>query len=412
MQPSLISNITTNNIYKDIVLKVKFYKAQIIKDLLNKGISPETEEIEKRLNDIDISLSIFEHETIYPGSNVNVKRINKELKNIEIDLKFLYTLLHDLTITEIIKLKAFTDTHLDELENLSDNCKIRSQEEANSTSLGTTLYFQHSNFNISTEHNIDTIELGDIEISQGSKIACIVNATNVENDNIIVNIVNTQTGAITNISPYNYNQQSVLLSEIADVNIYNISFPQNIILNRPLKLNTNNNMIINSFNKYTILAGADKIKITSSEYNGLINKPLSTNMAYFKNKTFIEFYTIGATEITFNFNKTPIHTNFKLNNYKVSNLDYIHYFFIECDKDFSFNFDLNKGNVFAIKEKGVINNKDLLYAGNEMVSNFCVIETISSKKETFRFSIKIINNNQNINIQNVYIKEISSLGSD
>jgi len=411
MQPSLTSNITTNNIYKDIVLKVKFYKAQIIKDLLNKGISPETEEIDKRLNDIDISLSIFEHETIYPGSNVNVKRINQELKNIEIDLKFLYTLLHDLTITEIVKLKAFSDTHLDELENLSNNCKVRSQEEVNSTSLGKTLYFQHSNFDITTEHNIDTIELGPIEISQGSKIACIVNATNVENSNIIVNIVNTITGAIINISPYNYNQQSILLSKIADVNTYNISFSQNIILNSPLKLNIND-MIINPFNKYQILAGADKIKITSADYNGLINRPLSTNMAYFENKTFIEFYTIGATEITFKFNKPPTHTNFKLNNHKVSNLDYIHYFFIECDKDFSFNFDLNKGNVYAVKEKGIIDNKNLLYAGNDMVSNFCVIETISSKKEIFQFSIKIINNNQDVDVQNIYVKEISSLGSD
>ena len=87
------------------------------------------------------------------------------------------------------------------------------------------------------------------------------------------------------------------------------------------------------------LGAKDKILYKKANENGEIieEKPIAINALNFSGHCYIDFYTLNCTGITFRFNKKPIAANFNIDESKITDLDYIHHFFIECDDNFTFD---------------------------------------------------------------------------
>ena len=93
---------------------------------------------------------------------------------------------------------------------------------------------------------------------------------------------------------------------------------------------------------------------------------------------------------------------------KITDLDYIHHFFIECDDNFTFDIEIEKGQVFAIKERTLIENDSLYYSGNiKDIKDFVIIETLDGDVSKYNTYIEINNSNiKNSDIKSIMIKKI------
>ena len=136
-------------------------------------------------------------------------------------------------------------------------------------------------------------------------------------------------------------------------------------------------------------------------------------MLGFYEKTYIDFYTVGTKSITFRFNKKPISTNFPIDNYQVTDLKHVNHFFIECDAGFSFDFDLDGGEVYAIKDDGVITDNGLYLPKTIDVRDFHIIEYKLAKTESYEAIIEVVNDDSDpIDINNITIKELLTMEGD
>ena len=93
---------------EDIELKIKYYKEKIIKEYIEKGIYPDNNLIQSRLNNIELRLSIFKNPKIIEGSLFDTEEFNRCLNEIYNDLVILYTLLYNITVLEYNELYNFS----------------------------------------------------------------------------------------------------------------------------------------------------------------------------------------------------------------------------------------------------------------------------------------------------------------
>lgn len=397
--------------FRDVEMKIAFHKERIIKELIKKGIAPDNASVEYRLNNIDANLALFKHEEQLAGKTINITAYNEGLKLLYKDLEFLYGLLYELTIKEFVTLKSFVDTHLDELEDIATMYELKAKEEVNSTALGNTLLFKNNEFNILVENNITHVDLGTVEVNKGSRIACIANINNIEADKVLFGLKKLSDNTVKHIAVYNYNHDSLIIDGNLQTETYETTIKDEQVINGPVVLNIGEPPSNES--KYIIMAGKGKILVKTVDEIGYIlqEKPSQLNTASFDKRSYIDFYIVGGNKITFRFNKKPLNTNFSLNDYIVTDLKHIHHFFIECEENFAFDFELDKGDVYAVKEDGIIDNDKLLFSRNIEVRDFYIEEYKTGEKEKYNAFLRIVNDDaEPIDIESVSIKELSLLG--
>lgn len=393
--------------YKDMSEKLAFYKEKVIQGFIDKGIYPTDERISNLINSIDLGLPYLKAQEIKAGDSFDCKSYNAMINAIYRDLALLYKLLNELSLERYVTLKAFIDTHLEELENKVEFYTAKSKQEINSTSLGTTLLFQNKNFNIKSNHAVHTIDLGKIETHEAARISCIFNASDIEADKVLFTLIDNK-GKTLSTAPYNYNMNSILIPGDVTQEEYDYVIDSNQVINGMTKMSINKQ--ISNKNKYIILGEKNKVLVKQfgeMANQQFINKPLTYDMLGFHEKSYIDFYTVGSKSISFKFSKKPINTNFSLNNYVVDNLNYVHHFFIECDAGFAFNFELNGGEVYAIKTKGLIMDNELYFPKTSDIRSFHIIEYDIGEAIQYDVKAEFINDDGNpINIENIIIKEL------
>lgn len=392
--------------YKDVNKKLEYYKKQILQEFVSKGIYPDNSLIESRLKNIDTYLSIFQNYNVVTGNLFNANEYNERLKLIYQDLSFLYELLYELTVLEYNKLQNFINSHLSELNSIVETYNKRAEYENSTTTLGKTLLFKNNSFSIENKDSMTIVNLGNVDISNGSTIACISNINNVSADDIVFKFkdVDKENWLVT--SPYNYNNDLLTMPGELKKTIYEYELQETQKINGPLLLDIVSN--VNIKNKYDILGGENKIFVNYKDDDGFIveEKPLTAESLSFDKKAYINFYVVDGNSISFRFNKKPIATNFPIDTQRIDDLNYIHHFFIECDKDFSFELELDKGKVYAIKETGIISDEKLYYAGSEQVSDFLIIETATGDKKSYEVVMEAHNSNEDIDIESIIIKQL------
>ena len=394
--------------FKDIELKLNYHKEKIINSFIKKGIFPDNKLIQSQLNNIELRAAIFKSPTIREGSNFNTAEINAAIKAIYDDLCILYKLLYDVTVTEYNRLSYYINSHIRELESVSSIYLKRAELESYSTALGQSLLFKHNNFNIEKVGGVTVIDLGNISISDASKIACIANINNVDHSNVVFKFVeNAEEPRTVSCNSYTYNHDYVIFPGELHSNEYEFSINEsqkvNSLLELPVAAADPDN------GKFVTLAGKDKILYKQANESGEIieEKPIAINALNFKEHSYIDFYVVGGTSISFRFNKKPIATNFNINANRIENLDYIHHFFIECEEDFSFDFELEKGSLYAIKENTLINQGSFYYSGQVDVKDFLLVHFLPKEPAEYKATIEIANSSiSEDDIESIMIKKI------
>lgn len=396
--------------YKDTIAKIAFHKERIIKEFIRRGIYPTDELIQEKLSKIDTSLSFLQPDKMVSGKEFDVDVYNNMINMLYKDLELLYKLLYEITIKEYVTLKAFVDTHLDELENMANKYKIKAEQESNSTSLGKTIFFKHSEFDLHVQDNITIVDLGYINVHKGSKIACFMNANNIEAEKVVFGLKKDDN--LLYVAAYNYNQDTITIPGELEKKTYITSIPDDQTINGSIEMNINDNAASEN-NTYIILGGKNKMLVKKLDENMsqfVVAAPTRFDMYSFDMRSYIDFYVVGGSKITFRFNKKPISANFNVDDYTITNLDHIHHFFIECDEGFAFDFELESGEVYAIKENGIINDGKLFSRTTE-VRDFLIEEYRTGELDQYYAFAKVVNDDgEPIDIESIFIKELLSLG--
>ena len=391
--------------YKDMLEKARFYKKQVIQSFIKQGYFPSDEEIQTALSDIDMRSALLDTYLSAKGSLFNTKEINFMFECIYKDLNILYTVLEDILLNEYNKLKLDVEAQVTELEQKVYNLKCRMNEEINSTTLGTTIFFKANNWESETNDDITTISLGELDFINGSEIALFANINNIEADSVYFKL-ESESNTIYAL-PYNYNNDVYTMPGKLGINRFSFKISNGLKVNGNIELALNN---LDYRNDYKILGGQNLMKVTYKDSNivsyepfASFNRPFSTDR-----ECYIEFYMIDNTSVTYDFNIAPNHTNFALNDGTIVSNKTITKVFIDAPSGFVCRFRLDKGEIWGSCTDGIIqNNNTLLYAGDWTLKDFQVLEIVKSELTKYKISLILKSDKTIINyINNVYIKEV------
>lgn len=389
--------------YLDVIKKITIQKERIIKEFTRIGICPSQKIIEEKITQVDSYLALFKHHDKVSGDNFNVNEYNAAIEAIYEDLKILYEILVKHLEDEYKSQQGFISSHLSQLESLTEMYYKQALHESSSTTIGHSILFKNSGFTIDTEDSKTFIDFGELAIKECAEIACLANIHNCDHDNIIFEFRNIDTDEIFLAAAYNKYNETLKFPGEKKINTYEIKFDENQKVNGPVLMNIDTEIDVN--NKYIILAGKEHIQFNDN----ILRVPSQLTEYRFLEKGHINFYVIGGKSAAFKFNKKPLSANFTIDDDKVKNLSHIHHFFIEAPEDFQFSVEIDKGDIYATKEKGIVNGDKLFYIGNNDVKNFYILEEKDGPKHIWNSRLKIIDNNEDVlELESIIIKEVAN----
>lgn len=391
--------------FKDIELKTNYHKERIIKAFVNKGIYADNKLINSQLNNIELRLSIFKSPTLKHGEKVNVKELNSAIISIYNDLKILYEILYEITVIEYNKFESYINTHLIELEQSANMYLKRTKLESNSTSIGQSLLFKYDNFEINKKDNHSVIDLGKIKVEDCSKIICMADINNVEHKNMVFKFKKDDNSYFCN--SYSYNHDTFVFPGTQKVEEHSAEIMNGQTINSMTKLNI---IPLNiSTSKFYTLAGKNTVfcKYINDDGNIESYNTISIDNLSFSKHCYIDFYIYNGDSVSFNFNKKPLATNFNTDNNVVENLDKIHHFFMEVEAGFAFNMEVERGSVYSIEEKTIVNQGNLYYSGQSKATDYLVLEYLKGESQEYSASIELYNTSISLDdINSIMIKNI------
>lgn len=393
-----------------MIKKYHYYKNIVIKNYIEKGIYPNNSQIEKTINRIDLALPILQDYAIHEGDTFDTEKYNDTLTQIYTDLKYLCEITNDLAVSKLNYLKAFLNSHLIDMQNKANAYNMRALIEKNSSALGETLVYK-TNIYPTIVDNSCTIELEKgIELIKQSKLACILNADNISNDDIVFKFINTQTGQEYYSNAYNVANIPFTVPGNLISNKYSISFNENETISSQTKISLENSTYSKT-NNYNIYSGKNKCIIKNTETGTCTITDIPINTACtIEEHSYIEFYVLDGNDIVFTFNKKPINTNFQIQNNR-ANVTTNKRIFIECDEGFVFNISIDSGTIYAYQNTlKTINNDNILINNPHKLYDFLVYEYQKNTNMDL-YDIQVIINNVNtqyITIKSIIVKELLS----
>ena len=400
-------------IYKDMLEKLKFHKNNIINSFIKKNYYPTSEEIQAKIKSIDSRLAIFESYVSKPGDFMNVNEINYCFECIAKDIEILYKVLEDILINDYNQLNIYVEAALSELENKATYYSQRTTEETHSTTLGTTVFFQASDWLIKEDDEMNTIDLGPITLVQGMSIACFANISDIEDDKISFQFYNTDPDKSFNALPYNYSNNSYQIPGELGINEYPLIMPTDTYVKDYIKLTINE---VDFNNKYKIAGavGGMQVTIKRTGETFLYNFCNVDNAFVAEEDCFVEFYVLDGnvaedSVLEYSFTEAPISANFSLQNGTIPLKKDAVKIFIECQKGLGMFFNITAGTVYASFEDAIISNKNtLIYKGNWDIRDFVLREYVRTNTSSYRVKV-FIKSTKDIssNIESIYIKEVT-----
>ena len=369
--------------YDTEIEKIRYYKEQIANVLVRQGIHADEALLDKHLKAIDTSLAIFQYKDVQPKTSFDINKFNKDFSYIYADLEILYKLAYKYCIEEYEKVRLYAENHLLELEALSRKYEKQNKFETSTASIGDTLFFQASGFDMDTSNEITKILLDTIKAAPQSKIACMIDADNIDDSQIIFNI-----GGQTCL-PYSLNHDYINVPGERKTKTYDYTVKDNI---NSLDMRAMNieSFSPNSTNTYSIFAGNNMVLNTS---NNIINTvQISDNnlvTCYAQNNSTgkIYFYIKDGTYAKFDFAYKPLYTNFS-DTYqsKIKNIEYIE---IEYNNVFSFSI-VTDGKIYADNKTGIIKENVLYYPSVlPNVTKYHIVEYSDEKSVSLEASVII-----------------------
>lgn len=391
--------------YRDMLLKMDFHRKHIINAFIKRGYFPKNEEINEKLEQVNLRLALFKKQIFTSGETFNTKEINHMLAMLYTDITFLYKVLEDIQIEEYNKLLLNIETHMTNLEAIANHYKKRANEEINGTALGKTLLFKTDDWDI--DFNDDSVEvaIGELELVQGAEISCFANINNTDKKNIVFEFNNSDPKNNFIALPYNYNNDTYIVPGEIATKDYELSLDENFNINSEIKIP----FPTNTQNKYKILGGKGKMVVTDKDTDVVRVVDIPTyDKPFIANKScFISFYVEGKGNIEYNFNKKPLHSNFSIQNGIINIEKDIQKVFLDVDEGFLCYFTFNDESIgWATLENAVPYDNYLIYNGMILVRDFKVKEYIRDKTIKYDIKVKINESDKDEVIDCIYIKEV------
>jgi hypothetical protein len=321
--------------------------------------------------------------------------------------------LENILYNEYSQLKLQIESKLLELESKASSFKQRCTEEANSTALGTTIFFQSNNWLISTEDQMTILDLGPIDFIEGQTIACFANVNDVEQDQVAFKFINEDREKDFLALPYNmYENISYKIPGELGINKYSYNINSSAIVDDYFKIEHK----LNNLNKYKITGGANLMAVTSKRtgLTELVRFPNIDNYYYTAlEDCFIEFYVVDGnisdtSVLEYSFNTRPSHCNFDLQNGTIKIDKDIKRISIDAQKGLTLAFLADHGTIYAECVEPVVTSKeDLIYTGSLDIRQMQIREYV--RTDTVKYHVYVyINSIKEIvdDIQSIYIKEI------
>lgn len=391
--------------YSDQLKKIDYYKSRIINDLAKKGVYPEDNRINKQIKNIDTMLGVFQYKPVAFGEEFDTKKFNDDLECIYQDLRILYELAYELTVKDFEELQTYCETHLSELNKMARHYQYRTKLELDSTYLGTTVLYQSDGYNALMDNGTLTIDLGDIEVEEQSKLACIIDSQEVNVNNVIFSFTDSD-GIVSVCSPYSYNNDFFIVPGNLKVNTYNFELNDDTIYSSFIC--TPDELVdkVNHDNRYILFGGRNFISI------GYVNKKYMKKtdnvQLYDSDPGIFEFYIVNGTYANFEFSSEPSSKNF--DGYEIKDIPRHQKIVIEHGANFAFDFATD-GEIYATKKEAEILNNELYYPYPDQITDIMIEEYSVGEKKSY--SVKLTAGpfyNGNIpNINAIAIKQLSML---
>lgn len=391
--------------YRDMILKLDYHKKHIINSFIKRGYFPKSEEIANKLEQINLRLALFESYNFTPGEKFNVKEINYMIEMLYADITFLYKILEDIQVQEYNKMLLNIETHLTELESLATHYKKRANEEINGTALGKTLLFKTNDWELDVNDDGVEINVGELELTQGSEISCFANINNTNKQNILFKFEAQDYKYNFTALPYNYNNDTYLVPGEITVNDTELNLSESFNINSDIKIPFTTNLK----NDYKILGGKNKMIVTNKTTNAIKVMDIPTYEKPFTATAncFISFYIEGKGIIEYNFNKKPLHSNFSIQNGNINIDKDIQKVFLDVEEGFICYFNLNNDCIsYATLEEAIVYDKYLVYNETILVRDFKIKEYVKDKITKYKIKVIINESDNDEVIDSVYIKEV------
>ena len=382
--------------------KLKFYRDRISQQIIHSGRYPNQFELQHKLNDINLRIAIFQNKLIEEKDVFNTKEFNDKFEAIYQDLLILYKVVYQLSVQKYLDIKSYAEMHLSELEQMAKGYEYKTKFEIESTPLGKTVLFKTNGFEIKTNNNIYTINLGDITISKGSKLACIWDSNVTSDENVIFTI-----GKL-NCSPFSYNRDYLKIPGQSNYKTYTYEQSEDTVTQTMAPMDLDN-FIPNYNNNYIIYAGKNYIKKSVKTGDSVIQRDETSSFYLDDAAGRITFYILNGSYAYFNFSKEPLSKNFS--GYNIESMDTHQKITFEYDSGMAFDFTTD-GIVYAEKEKGIVNNDVLYYPNNLDVPSYYIEEYNTEDKVTMPVTVtvsKLNNQEKDLTINAIAVKELSIL---
>ena len=401
-------------IYKDMLEKLKYHKQLIMNAFIRNNYYPSNEEIQAKLISVNARLSLFESYISKPGDLFNTTEINYCFDMIYKDIQILYKVLEEILTNEYAQLKMHIEAKLTELESKANYFMKRCEEEANATTLGTTLMFSSGNWNITTQDQLTIIDLGNHELIEGATISCHANINNVDKNSIVFKFTTDESSRNIIALPYNmYDNITYKIPGVPKINTYEQKIASYSIINDFIKVDYD----IDPINNYKFCSGKNFMSVTSKRTGRteLVEFPDMSNYNFLaKEDCYIEFYIVeGNTNensvLEYNFNMAPNHQNFSLQDGFIKITKDIQRVYIDAQKGLTVSFRKTYGTPYAeCLDPVIIDNHTLLYNGNLNVKDILLREYVRTDIINYNIKVYIDSVNDIINdIESIFIKELS-----
>lgn len=390
--------------YKDTLLKADFYRKRIIANLSKYGEILSDKAIQDRLEDIDLYQPIFKHENVKSDQLFDVDKYNYDMNEIEQDLKYMYELLYDISVTGIDEIRNFLDTHLREMEMEAKRYAARVDIETNSSKLGESLFFMDGPFPWFTNQNFAYVDLGEATFYEGSIMGLIVSGTNVTHENIMVGF--ELDGETKFITPYNYINDTFNMPGDNQTKQYEVTLSPNTNINRSFELKVPDLVPIQN-NNYVAYAGQGLLRARQDGKETLLKEEAAYDY-YVEGKWNVSFYIKDATYARFEFSREVNNKSFS--GYEIADIRNVQYVTMSDTNAFGFKLHTD-GKVYAERNICYVREGSLYYPTTTQTRDFLIEELTKGRERQVRLYLRAKGDGMEYpEIDSIAIKEL--IGED
>lgn len=391
--------------YRDELKKIEYYKQYLIDQYLKQGKLISKNELEKKINDLNLKIAVFSQAYIDNGENLDLEKFQAQKEDIYRDLAILYEIVFDLAKERLSKVQARIEYAVNYLNEIAKKYQYRNALESVGI-FGDTVYYATNGFDQSYDNGTVKINLGSLTIKSGTYLTCTLGCQEFEEERAVFYLDNYS------VSDYFYNKNMLTILGNYEIKTYDYSLEENTSTSFKISLE---DFTPDENNQYNIFGGKNVIRVFNPDDGSVqfVNK--IENVPFIADQNCeITFYIYGSKNVIFDFNDKYEEKSFS--GYEIKTPKQRQKVYIKAQAGFILDFSTD-GTLYANKTQGYIEEGEL-YSNNGFgtITDFMVEEMAFGEPIQINDAVVEIKNAANTfyDINYILIKEtqISELDSD